>query len=174
VTDWFARPVLHVADVETSLRFYVDGDGFTNRRRYDEDGRVRVTEVDRQGYAIVLASTWPEKIGKGLMFISLKVEAATCDAAIAALDGLRAELKTTGVPVKEDSWGIDSRWSMIPPATNSSSTTRVRLTLARLPGVKRSRPAAHRGAAAMVNSVRYSNGWRNIADAFIDNGNLDG
>jgi hypothetical protein len=24
VTDWFARPVLHVANVEASLRFYVD------------------------------------------------------------------------------------------------------------------------------------------------------
>ena len=28
MTDWFARPVLHVADVETSLGFYVDLLGF--------------------------------------------------------------------------------------------------------------------------------------------------
>jgi catechol 2,3-dioxygenase-like lactoylglutathione lyase family enzyme len=29
MTDWFARPVLHVTDVEASLRFYVDRLGFT-------------------------------------------------------------------------------------------------------------------------------------------------
>jgi hypothetical protein len=28
--DWFARPVLHVTDVEASLRFYVDRLGFTS------------------------------------------------------------------------------------------------------------------------------------------------
>jgi catechol 2,3-dioxygenase-like lactoylglutathione lyase family enzyme len=29
MTDWFARPVLHVSSVEASLRFYVDRLGFT-------------------------------------------------------------------------------------------------------------------------------------------------
>ena len=38
MTDWFARPVLHVTDVETSLRFYVDRLGFTCLWRDDEDG----------------------------------------------------------------------------------------------------------------------------------------
>src|SRR5215469_7872354 len=76
MTDWFARPVLHVRDVEASLRFYVDRLGFTSPWRYDEDGRARVAQVDRQGCALILADTWPEKIGKGLMFISLNVEPA--------------------------------------------------------------------------------------------------
>jgi uncharacterized glyoxalase superfamily protein PhnB len=102
MTDWFARPVLHVTDVEVSLRFYVDRIGFTNPWRYDEDGRVRVAQVDRQGCALILADTWPEKIGKGLMFISLNVEP---EAQIAALDRLRAELEAKDVPVKEGSWG---------------------------------------------------------------------
>src|SRR6267378_4921278 len=99
MTDWFARPVLHVTDVETSLRFYVDRLGFTCPWRYDEDG---VAQVDRQGCALILADTWPEKIGKGLMFISLNAEPET---QIAALDALRAELDAKGVPVKEGSWG---------------------------------------------------------------------
>jgi catechol 2,3-dioxygenase-like lactoylglutathione lyase family enzyme len=86
MTDWFARPVLHVTDVETSLRFYVDRLGFTCPWHYDNDG---VAQVDRQGCALILAETWPEKIGKGLMFISLNVEPATLEAAIAALDALR-------------------------------------------------------------------------------------
>ena len=77
MTDWFARPVLHVTDVEASLRFYVDRLGFTSPWRYEEDGRAHVAQVERQGCALILADTWPEKIGKGLMFISLNVEPET-------------------------------------------------------------------------------------------------
>ena len=105
MTAWFARPVLHVSDVEASLRFYVNRLGFTSPWRYDEDGRVRVAQVDRQGCALILADTWPEKIGKGLMFISLNVEPETREAEVAALDALRAELEAKEVPVKEGSWG---------------------------------------------------------------------
>src|SRR5467141_2224969 len=100
MTDWFARPVLHVTDVEASLRFYVNRLGFTSPWRYDEGGRAHVAQVDRQGCALILADTWPEKIGKGLMFISLNVEPAT---QVAELDALRTEFEAKGVPVKEGS-----------------------------------------------------------------------
>jgi catechol 2,3-dioxygenase-like lactoylglutathione lyase family enzyme len=103
MTDWFARPVLHVTDVETSLRFYVNRLGFTSSWRYDEDGRAHVAQVDRQGCALILADTWPEKIGKGVIFISLNVEPAT--SAAVAVDALRAELEAKGVTLKEGSWG---------------------------------------------------------------------
>ncbi len=106
MTDWFARPVLHVTDVEASLRFYVDRLGFTSPWRYDEGGKAFVAQVDRQGCALILADKWPEKIGKGLMFISLNVDPATREAAVAAVDALRAELKAKGVPVREGSWGL--------------------------------------------------------------------
>jgi catechol 2,3-dioxygenase-like lactoylglutathione lyase family enzyme len=102
MTDWFARPVLHVKDVEASLRFYVDQLGFTSPWRYDEDGRAHVAQVDGLGCALILADTWPEKVGKGLMFISLNLEP---EAQVAALDALRAELEAKGVPVKDGSWG---------------------------------------------------------------------
>jgi catechol 2,3-dioxygenase-like lactoylglutathione lyase family enzyme len=105
MADWFARPVLHVTDVEASLHFYVNRLGFTSPWRYEEDGKVHVAQVDRQGCALILADTWPEKIGKGLMFISVNVEQETREAAIAALDALRAELEAKGVSVKEGSWG---------------------------------------------------------------------
>jgi catechol 2,3-dioxygenase-like lactoylglutathione lyase family enzyme len=105
MTDWFARPVLHVREVEASIRFYVDRLGFTNPWRYDEDGRVYVAQVERQGCALILADTWPEKIGKGLMFISVNAEQQTREAAITALDALRTELEAKGVSVKEGSWG---------------------------------------------------------------------
>jgi uncharacterized glyoxalase superfamily protein PhnB len=105
MTEWFARPVLHVTDVETSLRFYMHGLGFTSSWRYTEDGRVRVAQVDRQGCALILADTWPQKAGKGLMFISLNAETPTKEAEIAALDALRAELESRDVVVNEGSWG---------------------------------------------------------------------
>lgn len=105
MTEWFARPVLHVTKVEASLRFYGDKLGFTSPWRYEEDGRVRVAQVERQGCALILSDQWPEKIGKGLIFISLNVEPPTNEAATAALDELRAELEAKGAPVKEGSWG---------------------------------------------------------------------
>lgn len=105
MTEWFARPVLHVTDVDASLRFYVNLLGFTSPWRYDEDGKTYVAQVDRQGCALILANTWPEKAGKSLMFISLNVEPHSREAAIAALNGLRAELEGRGVTVKDGSWG---------------------------------------------------------------------
>jgi catechol 2,3-dioxygenase-like lactoylglutathione lyase family enzyme len=105
MTDWFARPVLHVKDVEASLSFYIDKLSFTSPWRYDEDGKAHVAQVDRQGCALILADTWPDKIGRGLMFISLNVEPPTHQAAVAALDALRAELEARGVTVKDGSWG---------------------------------------------------------------------
>jgi hypothetical protein len=39
------------------------------------------------------------------MFISLNVEPETREAAVAALDALRAELEAKGAPVKDGSWG---------------------------------------------------------------------
>jgi len=105
MTNWFARPVLSVTDVEASLRFYIDRLGFSSPWRYDEDGKACVAQVDRQGCALILADNWPEKIGKAVMFVSLNVEPATPEAATAALDALRAELEAKGVAVKEGSWG---------------------------------------------------------------------
>ena len=105
MTEWFARPVLHVSSVEASLRFYVDQLGFTIPWQFEEEGRVFVAQVDRTGCALILAEQWPEKVGKGLMFISLNVEPETHEAAVAALDALRAELEGRGVPVKEGRWG---------------------------------------------------------------------
>ena len=105
MTEWFARPVLHVADVDTSLRFYIDQLGFTSPWRYGEGDRTFVAQVDRQGCALILSGQWPEKIGKGLMFISLNTEQQTPEAATAALDALRAEFEAKGVPVKDGSWG---------------------------------------------------------------------
>ena len=105
MTDWFARPILNVTDVEASLRFYVNQLGFTSPWSYAEDGRVYVAQVERQGCALILAHRWLDKIGKSLLFISLNVEPPARQAAVAALDGLKAELEAKGVRVSEGWWG---------------------------------------------------------------------
>jgi catechol 2,3-dioxygenase-like lactoylglutathione lyase family enzyme len=102
MNDWFARPVLHVKDVEASLRFYVDRLGFVSPWRYDENGKARIAQVDGMGCTLILADTWPDKIGTGLVFISLNAEP---EAQVAALDTLRVELEAKGVTVKDGSWG---------------------------------------------------------------------
>ena len=71
---WFARPVLFVADIDRSVDFYVKQLGFSNPWRYEEEGKARVAQVERQGCSLILSSQWPDKVGKGLMFISLDVE----------------------------------------------------------------------------------------------------
>src|ERR1700741_5207107 len=102
MTDWFARAVLHVTDVEASLRFYIDSLGFSCPWHYEgEDGKTFVAQVERQGCALILSKQWPEKVGKGLMFISMNVEPPTPAVYTAALDALRAELEAKGVKVKD-------------------------------------------------------------------------
>ncbi len=71
---WFARPVLFVADIDRSVDFYVNQLGFSQPWRYEEEGTARVAQIERQGCALILSSQWPDKVGKGLMFISLDVE----------------------------------------------------------------------------------------------------
>jgi catechol 2,3-dioxygenase-like lactoylglutathione lyase family enzyme len=105
MADWFARPVLHVTDVEESIRFYADRLGFAAPWRFEEQGKTFVAQVERQGCALILSSQWPDKVGKGLMFISLDVEPDTYEAQVWALDALRAELEAKGAPVKDGRWG---------------------------------------------------------------------
>ncbi len=94
--EWFARPVLFVADIGRSVDYYERQLGFTQQWRYEEEGKAWVAQVDRQGCALILSSQWPDKVGKGLMFISLDV---------GVLNALRAELEGRGVDVKDGQWG---------------------------------------------------------------------
>ena len=96
MNDWFARPVLFVADVDRSIDFYVNQLGFTMGWRYEEEGKPLVAEVDRQGCALIVSSQWPSKVGMGLMFISLDVD---------VLHALRRELEGRGVDVRDGHWG---------------------------------------------------------------------
>jgi uncharacterized glyoxalase superfamily protein PhnB len=93
---WYTRPVLFVEDIDQSVDFYVKQLGFTQPWRYEEEGKALVAQVERQGCELIVSSQWPDKVGKGLIFISLDVK---------VLDALRAELEARGVAVKDGSWG---------------------------------------------------------------------
>jgi catechol 2,3-dioxygenase-like lactoylglutathione lyase family enzyme len=95
MSDWFARPVLFVADVARSIDFYVNQLGFVLSWRDDED-KTYVAQVERQTCALILSSQWPDKVGHGLIFISLDVD---------VLQALRSEYEQKGVDVKDGWWG---------------------------------------------------------------------
>lgn len=73
--DWFARPVLFVSDVDRALDFYMRRLGFAQSWKFTDGGRATVAQADRGGAALIFSSQWPDKVGKGLMFISLNVDA---------------------------------------------------------------------------------------------------
>lgn len=88
--------MLFVTDIDRSIDFYMKQLGFTQRWRYEEAGKTWVAQVERRGCELILTSQWPDKAGKGLMFISLDVE---------VLNALRAELEGRGMEVKDGHWG---------------------------------------------------------------------
>lgn len=96
MSDWYARPVLFVADIGRSVDFYVNQLGFAQSWRYEDEGKALVAQVERQGSELILSSQWPDKVGTGLMFISLDVD---------VLHALRAELEAKGVKVTDGYWG---------------------------------------------------------------------
>lgn len=96
MSEWFARPVLFVTDVDRSVDFYASQLGFTRGWRHEENGRALVAQVDRQGCELILCAQWPDKAGTALMFISLEHD---------LLLALRAELEGRGVVVKDGFWG---------------------------------------------------------------------
>ena len=95
--NWYSRPVLFVSDIETSVDFYVKQLGFKENWRFEEeDGKASVAQVARPGIELILTAGSADKVGKGLMFISLDGE---------VLNALRAELEGRGVDVKDGHWG---------------------------------------------------------------------
>jgi catechol 2,3-dioxygenase-like lactoylglutathione lyase family enzyme len=106
--EWYARPVLFVADIDRTLDFYVNRLGFTQSWKFEDGGRALVAQADRENCALIFSSQWPDKVGKGLMFISLNVDASPDRVRTEtelALDRLRAEFEGKGVKVEDGFWG---------------------------------------------------------------------
>ena len=70
-----AVPFLGVADMEASIRFYVDGLGFQTTRTWIDGGKLRWCWLQRGGAALMLQQFWTEghdawvpqgKVGEGV------------------------------------------------------------------------------------------------------------
>lgn len=96
MADWYSRPVLFVSDIERSVAFYRGQLGFREDWRYDEEGDRRIVQVSRQECELILTSRWPDKVGGGLIFVSLDLDLVTAT---------RAEFERRGVEVKDGRWG---------------------------------------------------------------------
>jgi catechol 2,3-dioxygenase-like lactoylglutathione lyase family enzyme len=94
--DWYTRPVWGVSDIQRSLEFYVGKLGFREDWRHAEQDRPLIVQVSRPGCELVLSAQWPERLGQGLIFVSLDVN---------VLEALRAELTARKVAVTDGWWG---------------------------------------------------------------------
>jgi catechol 2,3-dioxygenase-like lactoylglutathione lyase family enzyme len=94
-------PFLWVRDLPATLRFYVDGLGFTRTREWVDDGRLRWCLLELGGAAVMLQEFWkdgphqnqpatPVGVGLSLMFM--------CRDALALYHEFRARGLTPGRP----------------------------------------------------------------------------
>jgi uncharacterized glyoxalase superfamily protein PhnB len=83
-------PFLSVADIEGSLRFYVDGLGFTMARHWLVDGRVRWCRLESGGAAIMLQEHHPGRSPEGKPGIGVSLN-FHCPDALAFYDDARRQ-----------------------------------------------------------------------------------
>ena len=96
---WYSRPVLFVESVERSIAFYTEKLGFVESTRYEEDGKILVSQVNREDCEILLNCQQPAKTGRSRIFISID---------LGPLQALRAEFENRGAPVTDGWWGYDT------------------------------------------------------------------
>ena len=94
--QWYARPVLFVADVQVALRFYIDKLGF-EMKWHSADGKGTVCQVDRGGCEIILCQD-PAHRDKGRLFVELNRD---------GIDELHREIGERSVPIERVRWGYD-------------------------------------------------------------------
>jgi catechol 2,3-dioxygenase-like lactoylglutathione lyase family enzyme len=93
---WYTRPVLFVADIGRSLRFYTEDLGF-RKVWHEGDGEGTVCQVDRGGCEIILCQHDARR-DKARLFVSLTKEAT---------ETLRREIADRSIPSKMSWWGYD-------------------------------------------------------------------
>ena len=93
---WYTRPVLFVADIGRSIRFYTEGLGF-RKAWHEADGKGTVCQVERGGCEIILCEHDTRR-DKARLFVSLTRE---------AIATLRREIIERSIPSKMSWWGYD-------------------------------------------------------------------
>lgn len=94
---WYARPVVFVADLQRSLRFYIDQAGF-KKDWHADDGKGTVCQVSRSECEIILCQDGNRR-DKARLFIELTADGLT---------DFRRELAERSVPHKATWWGYDT------------------------------------------------------------------
>jgi catechol 2,3-dioxygenase-like lactoylglutathione lyase family enzyme len=93
--SWYARPVFFVSDGEMALRFYTTL-GFREAWRHAEDGRIIVTQVNRDGAELILCQD-AKRAGSARLFLSLNPgQVAKC----------AEEFLAAGVTMSDLHWGM--------------------------------------------------------------------
>lgn len=93
---WYTRPVLFVADVNRTARFYVEVLGF-RKKWHESDGAGTVCQVDRSDCEIILCEDH-SRADRARLFIELDRE---------ELAQLRRELLERSVSNKVTTWGYE-------------------------------------------------------------------
>ena len=96
MTRWYTRPIVCVTNVATSLGFYVGQLGFAEDWRHEDDGKLLIAQVGRDGCELILSSQWPDKVGQTMQFVSLDEDVLTT---------LRADLEAKDVAIEDSWWG---------------------------------------------------------------------
>ena len=96
VHRWYARPVFFVADVNRSVRFYVDMLGF-EKVWHEAEGKGTVCQVNHGECEIILCQD-EKRRDKSRLFIELTRDGITA---------LRQELVARAVPNRMSWWGYD-------------------------------------------------------------------
>lgn len=97
MSAWESSTLVFVRDVDASIRFYVDMLGFTLNMRHEDGGRALVAGVSRgDGCALLLTCQWPDRIGTGIIYIALGLD---------AFEAMRRDLEGKNVALKEGWWG---------------------------------------------------------------------
>lgn len=94
---WYTRPVLFVADIGRSIRFYTEGLGF-RKAWHEADGKGNVCQVERRGCEIILCEH-SSRVDRARLFVSLTRE---------AIAELRREIADRPIPTKMSRWGYDA------------------------------------------------------------------
>lgn len=94
--NWYCRSVFFVEKVAVSLDFYEQKLGFSLDWKYEEEGRVYVCQVSRDGFELILAED-ALKAGKSRVFISLDAEQEKA---------LRKDITDRQIEATDSRWGM--------------------------------------------------------------------
>ena len=95
---WYSRPVLAVRHTPLSLQFYEEKLGFREDWRYEEEGRLRIAQISRDGCELILSDQWPEDAGRARIFLSLDAP---------DFESFLSNSISRGVEVKDGYWGYE-------------------------------------------------------------------